>query len=190
MSDRDDNPLVRWSRRKQAARNPVTVPPDGKSAVDEDAVDAAAAERSEMLPSLEELTADSDLAAFLREGVPEILKNSALRKMWSLDPAIRDHVGLAEYAWDFNNPDSIPGFGSIGTDISVPDFISDPSTAESANAGATASSVPTPEAATQTARAPSVEESASFEQPETETKEEESHGAPSAPRHGGALPRE
>jgi hypothetical protein len=33
--------------------------------------------------------------------------------MWSLDPAIRDHVGLAEYAWDFNNPGSMAGFGAV-----------------------------------------------------------------------------
>ena len=71
------------------------------------------AEGTEPLPSLEDMTAESDLSAFLREGVPEALKQAALRRMWSLDPAIRDHVGLVEYAWDFNNPASIPGFGSV-----------------------------------------------------------------------------
>jgi hypothetical protein len=29
------------------------------------------------------------------------------------DPAIRAQAGLAENHWDFNNPDSIPGFGSM-----------------------------------------------------------------------------
>jgi hypothetical protein len=29
------------------------------------------------------------------------------------DPAIRDFVGLAENAYDFNRPDSIPGFGPM-----------------------------------------------------------------------------
>ena len=29
------------------------------------------------------------------------------------DPAIRAQASLAENAWDFNNPDSIPGFGSM-----------------------------------------------------------------------------
>jgi hypothetical protein len=66
----------------------------------------------EALPRVEELTPESDLSSFLREGVPEALKKAALRRMWSLDPAIRDFVGPAEYAWDFNNPGAIPGFGA------------------------------------------------------------------------------
>src|SRR3546814_2419821 len=65
-----------------------------------------------------------------RSGVPESLKKAALRKMWSLDPAIRDHVGLAECAWDFNRPDSIPGFGPIGATASAPSFFSRPAIAE------------------------------------------------------------
>src|SRR3546814_7221733 len=76
------------------------------------------------LPSLENLTAESDLTAFLREGVPESLKKAALRKMWLLDPAIRDHVGLAECTWDFNRPGSIPGFGPIGATAFEPGFFS------------------------------------------------------------------
>ena len=68
---------------------------------------------AEPLPSLEDLTADSDLSAFLREGVPAALKNAAMRKMWSLDPAIRDYIGPSEYAWDFNQPGSMAGFGPL-----------------------------------------------------------------------------
>jgi hypothetical protein len=33
-----------------------------------------------------------------------------LRRAWSLDPAIRDFIGPADYAWDFNAPDGVPGF--------------------------------------------------------------------------------
>jgi hypothetical protein len=29
------------------------------------------------------------------------------------DPAIRNFVGLAEYAWDFNAPDAVHGFGPL-----------------------------------------------------------------------------
>jgi hypothetical protein len=29
------------------------------------------------------------------------------------DPAIRNFIGLADYAWDFNAPDTIPGFGTL-----------------------------------------------------------------------------
>ncbi|TIU06806.1 MAG: DUF3306 domain-containing protein, partial [Mesorhizobium sp.] len=53
----------------------------------------------EPLPRVEDLTAESDLSAFLRKGVPKMLKRAALRRMWSLDPAIRDHIGPSEYAW-------------------------------------------------------------------------------------------
>jgi hypothetical protein len=64
------------------------------------------------LPSLEELTADTDITVFLRKGVPESLRNAALRRMWSLDPKIRDFVSEArEYAYDWNTPGGVPGFG-------------------------------------------------------------------------------
>jgi Protein of unknown function (DUF3306) len=66
------------------------------------------------LPPVEELTAESDFGAFLRQGVPERLRNAALRRMWALDPAIRDHVGDArDYAWDWNVPGGVPGGGPL-----------------------------------------------------------------------------
>ncbi|HEX2135376.1 MAG TPA: DUF3306 domain-containing protein [Microvirga sp.] len=66
------------------------------------------------LPPIEELTAESDFSLFLRKGVPERLKNAALRRMWSLDPAIRDYVGDArDYAWDWNVPGGVPGSGPL-----------------------------------------------------------------------------
>lgn len=63
------------------------------------------------LPSLESLTAESDIAAFLQQGVPLALRNAALRRIWTLDPAIRDFVGPLDYGWDYNAPDGVPGFG-------------------------------------------------------------------------------
>ena len=38
------------------------------------------------------------------------MRAAALRRAWSLDPAIRDFIGPADYAWDFNAPDGVPGF--------------------------------------------------------------------------------
>lgn len=61
------------------------------------------------LPSIDSLTAATDIRAFLRKEVPEALRRAALRKAWSLDPAIRDFVGPADYAWDYNAPDGVPG---------------------------------------------------------------------------------
>ena len=66
------------------------------------------------LPSLDDLTPETDLTAFLQAGVPTALRNAALRRMWSLDPAIRDFVSEArEYAYDWNTPGGVPGMGPL-----------------------------------------------------------------------------
>ena len=88
-------------------------------------------ESAEPLPSIESLTAESDISAFLRKGVPEVLKNAALRRAWSLDPAIRDFASPAEYAWDFNAPGSMAGFGQAAASVSdkIVSYSLDPSRA-------------------------------------------------------------
>jgi hypothetical protein len=65
------------------------------------------------LPPIESIGAGSDVSAFLRPGVPADLARAALRRAWVADPAIRDFVGLAENAWDFNAPGGVPGFGPL-----------------------------------------------------------------------------
>jgi len=65
------------------------------------------------LPSLDSITAETDIRAFLQPGVPAQLSRAALRRAWSADPAIRDFVGLADYDWDFNTEGAIPGFGPL-----------------------------------------------------------------------------
>jgi hypothetical protein len=62
---------------------------------EDDAIDPAT------LPPLETLGPDSDYTVFLRRGVPEALRNAALRKAWMSDPFIRDFRGPAEYAIDY-----------------------------------------------------------------------------------------
>jgi hypothetical protein len=122
----DDDFLARWSRRKRAAARSVPqepkapeepAPPSEQPAAPAAASAAPAPAEDEVdlasLPSLESITADTDITGFLRRGVPEELTRSALRKMWSSDPAIRDFIGIAENQWDFNDPASIPGFGPI-----------------------------------------------------------------------------
>ena len=124
--------LSRWSRRKQEVRengqrDQNDVPPHAEAPALETLSDPCppeagkpiepadaeiSAEEIAALPSLEELTADTDITAFLRKGVPERLRNAALRRMWSLDPKIRDFVCEArEYAYDWNTPGGVPGFG-------------------------------------------------------------------------------
>lgn len=124
-----DDFLSRWSRRKRevaqdAARTPQAEP--GPHAIPGPGADAAAdlgermpadADVEEMiarLPSLDTLTAETDLTQFLRAGVPQVLRNAAMRRMWSLDPAIRDYLGEArEYAFDWHIPGAVPGTGPM-----------------------------------------------------------------------------
>jgi hypothetical protein len=65
------------------------------------------------LPPIESIHAGTDVRAFLRPGVPPDLARAALRRAWLADPAIRDFIGPAENAWDFNAPDGVPGFGPL-----------------------------------------------------------------------------
>jgi hypothetical protein len=129
-----DGFLSRWSRRKQEARNteplrsdpvPPQAEPGAPATTPETALPSAGVpvsaseQQSEAdliarLPSLDELTADMDLSVFLQEGVPEVLRKAALRRMWSLDPKIRDYVSEArEYAYDWNTPGGVPGLAPL-----------------------------------------------------------------------------
>jgi hypothetical protein len=116
MSDEDF--LKRWSRRKRDVAKAEQAPPAPASDAPAKAP-APAAEKTETqfdpasLPPLESITALSDVTAFLREGVPAELTRAALRRVWTADPAIRDFVGLAENAWDFTDPNAMPGFGPL-----------------------------------------------------------------------------
>src|SRR5260370_38187781 len=114
----DEEFLARWSRRKQEAKaaadaslpsppaEPHLAAPPPAAAVDPapEAVDLAS------LPPIDSIGAATDITAFLRKGVPQELSRAALRRAWSADPVIRDFIGLAENAWDFNDPNAMPGF--------------------------------------------------------------------------------
>jgi hypothetical protein len=109
--------LSRWSRRKRAVREgeapeePVAAPPAARPASPAPVAEDAPPPDLSLLPKIEDLTADSDLSPFFAKGVPLALRQAALSRIWVLDPAIRDFVGPADYAWDFNAPDGVPGFG-------------------------------------------------------------------------------
>jgi hypothetical protein len=105
--------LARWSRRKRGLEPPEPTPLPAEPAQPAPLPEDVAAEPLpdlSLLPKIEDLTADSDLRPFLAKGVPAILQQAALRRMWSVDPVIRDFIGPADYAWDFNAPDGVPGF--------------------------------------------------------------------------------
>ena len=117
----DEQFLARWSRRKQEAKASHAEPaPEGAEAHGPTPSDPAAAEPASQetelsnLPPIESIDAATDITAFLRKGVPQELSREALRRAWSADPAIREFVGLAENAWDFNDPNAMAGFGELG----------------------------------------------------------------------------
>jgi len=116
----DEEFLARWSRRKREAKAAVEAPPPTEPAETPDPAPSATAENpanAEVdlanLPPVESITAATDVTAFLRQGIPPELSRAALRRAWAADPAIRDFVGLAENAWDFNDPHAMPGFGPL-----------------------------------------------------------------------------
>jgi hypothetical protein len=128
MSDRE-NFLSRWSRRKrEVLREAEAVVPPPKATGDRpEERDRASAEGSARgapasavltfdpasLPSVQSITAETDIRGFLASGVPSELTRAALRRAFASDPAIRNFVGLADYDWDFNAADSIAGFGPL-----------------------------------------------------------------------------
>lgn len=111
MSEEDF--LARWSRRKQQSRaepaEPAAAQPASPSETKEDETELDLSS----LPSIDEINAATDITAFLGKGIPRDLSRAALRRAWATDPAIRDFVGLAENAWDFNDPTAMPGFGPL-----------------------------------------------------------------------------
>lgn len=220
MSAKGDNFLVRWSRRKHAVGAAAPAPaeteieatqPDAMRETESEQIQLAPEQDAEThppepLPRIEDLTPESDISVFLRKGVPQALKAAALRRAWSLDPAIRDFVGPADYAYDFNDPSSIPGFGPacgpIGKVVSA-----------STGAAPSPSPHPQPSAAARPAPAPAVADPAppresvlpsgvSMAQPEEPDagadagedqnaagRNPDAPDAPFSPRHGKATPR-
>ncbi len=117
MSD-PENFLTRWSRRKRQASEETTAAKPEAAVSETTGATPSGAKRAEgfdpaSLPPIESLGPGSDIRAFLQKNVPADLARAALRRAWAADPAIRDFVGLSENAWDFNAPNTIPGFGPL-----------------------------------------------------------------------------
>jgi len=111
--------LTRWSRRKRQSADvgkpPAEPAPRDAEFPQQTGPIAAPTEPFDpaTLPPIDSITALSDISAFLQKGVPPELTRAALRRVWTADPAIRDFVGLAENAWDFTDPNAMPGFGPL-----------------------------------------------------------------------------
>lgn len=135
------------------------------------------------LPPVETIGPETDLAPWLRPGIPAALKNAALRRKWLTTPAIRDHVDPAlDYAWDWNAA-AVPGAGGRIAADSVAKMLRDLAAPAPDPAPATR---PEPEAPAQ-APAPDPETAP----PPAAAQAPAPRAAPAAPprrRHGGASP--
>jgi len=126
-----DNFILRWARRKRESRidrgvdnskfpgpamepqEAVATEPEAASARPRNDAPAGETFDPSSLPSIEAITAETDVRGFLQGCVPRELTVAALRRAWTSDPAIRDFIGIAENQWDFNDPNAIPGFGPL-----------------------------------------------------------------------------
>lgn len=106
----DEAFLSRWSRLKRASATPPDpappVAPEAAALVEtqDEAPPASTDEAADPLadlPSVEDLTAESDFTPFLRADVPEDLHRQALRKLWISDPVYANDDGLKDYADDY-----------------------------------------------------------------------------------------
>ena len=113
------NVFLRWMRLKREAKTTAqqaeAVSIDIEAATVHLGINAAVQEPFDpaSLPSIDSITADTDIVAFLKSDVPTELTRAALRRAWTSDPAIRDFIGIAENQWDFNDPNGISGFGRL-----------------------------------------------------------------------------
>jgi TorA maturation chaperone TorD len=118
-----ENIMARWSRMKRG--NGKAVEPNGSAGPKPNQAEAGDLKEATppreapadfdlgSLPSLQSITADTDIRSFLASAVPVELTRAALRRAWVTDPAIRDFIGIAENQWDFNDPTAMPGFGPL-----------------------------------------------------------------------------
>jgi hypothetical protein len=110
----DESFFSRWSKRKRVTvHTPEAQPPETPSPEpQEEPAESLSDEELAALPSLDQFTLETDIRPFLQKGVPQALRNAALRRKWLLTPAIRDHSDPAvDYAWDWNTPGGVPGDG-------------------------------------------------------------------------------
>ncbi len=161
------------------------------------------------LPTLDEIVPGMDMTPFFQSGVPEAIRNAALRKLWITDPAIRDFENPArEYAYDWNVPGGVPGSGELIGDHHAKDLLRslmgdpDPEKEETPDEMTQPQMVDVMEPDAAVAKSVVVQESAEeaevFSGNGSEhvatAKEERSEDVPAAEagggrrRHGGALP--
>lgn len=110
MSD-ERSILSRWSARKRAVEAESPEPPVQDTPTDaEREAREAELEANRLVAEavdLETLDKDSDMSVFLREGVPDLLRKTALQKVWRSNPVFANLDELVDYGEDFGRKDLI-----------------------------------------------------------------------------------
>ena len=195
----EDGFLTRWSRLKRQTEKPapqveepapVVVAPASEEPFDPEKLEIP-------LPSLDDLKPGDSLVAFMQKGVPDLIRNAALRKMWALDPMVRDFRSEAlDYAWDWNTPGGVPGGGSLGVADKVEEMVEAlfrPSIPDPEPHQAQTADAPEGEVAAGPAALPAQAPADVEAQPVEDQSEMVLSEAPPEPlvrrRHGGAMPQ-
>jgi hypothetical protein len=123
MATEHETFAARWNRRKLEAKREAdgatkSLPPaDRPTELVGDAANRTPADPDPVdttpMPTLDDVTPDGNVIAFLQKRVPAELQKLALRKAWTSDPLISTFVEIAENQYDWNTPGGAPGFGPL-----------------------------------------------------------------------------
>lgn len=109
MSRETDGFLNRWSTRKQAARvDEVEPESDPEALAPAEVVDEPERSDAEILEELglkdpDEMAPGDDFSGFMASGIPDRLRNRALRKLWLTNPVLANLDELIDYGEDFTD---------------------------------------------------------------------------------------
>lgn len=112
MADgRDEGFLNRWARRKQRATHAQpaqpaevhTPEPAEPSEAERVEAEARRQELIDSLPEPEQLGPEDDYTQFLQDGVPDDLRQRALRRLWKSNPVFANLDGLNDYDLDYTD---------------------------------------------------------------------------------------
>ena len=115
MADPKDGFIERWSRRKRTARRPraeeghadqtaqapTAAVPEVEPPAGPPSEAAGDPEVVAQLPDLDSLDDTTDFTVFLKEGVPDVIRRKALRKLWRVNPVLANLDGLNDYDEDY-----------------------------------------------------------------------------------------
>lgn len=118
----DSSVFSRWSQRKRAVAaeaerdevhdRALTRPDEGEGHIKTapEQVDLTEEEVLERLglPDPESLQQGDDFAAFLKDGVPEAIRNRALRRLWRSNPVLANLDGLIDHGEDYTDAAMVP----------------------------------------------------------------------------------